>query len=272
MMKNWAVLFCLFFSAKLFSFEEEPYLTPLAEFQFRPSYTYRYYPSVNKGFDPSSYNSHDQFVDLNLGVTFLPDWDVQGQVDFSRTKRLDWGLIRTGAQMRYLCLNDVGGDPVSLALSLLGYYVPTRALADVSTPYHAEGNLELGAAVGKEFSKVYDWLYRVYGFLGVGGGNQGALYLRPLLSFEFQYENRHRLYLFSEGYFGFGKETSVNINHFKGYGNIGHQSVDIGIGYGYHFPVWGMLKIDYSFRVYAFAFPAKASTFTLSYHFPFSLF
>lgn len=267
-----AFFFFLIFPALASAFVVSPWFTPIAEFQFRPSYSYRYYPSVNRGFNPSSYNSHDHLIDLNLGVRFLPSWDFQMELDFSDTRRLSWGTQRFGTQIRYQWLDDVAGDPISLVLGLQLFYVPTRNMRDVSSPYHAQGDLELGVAIGKELDRTYDWVWRFYGFLGVGTGNRGYPWLRPLLSSEFKFRQHHKLQLLGEGYFGFGNRHDVNINRFNGYAKILHQSIDLALNYTYIFNIWGELGVQYAYRVYAHAFPQHASTFTLEYRLPFSLF
>ena len=271
-MKRFFFLFLLIIPGYARAFVVSPWFTPIAEFELRPSYSYRYYPSVDRGFNPSSYHSHDHLIDLNLGLNFLPNWDFQLELDFSNNRKLSWGTQRFGAQVRYLWLNDVVGDPVSLALGLQLFYVPTRNMRDVSSPYHAQGNLELGVGIGKEIDRAYDWIWRFYGFLGLGTGNRGYPWLRPLLSAEFKFRQSHKFQLYSEGYFGFGNRHRVNIDRFNGYAKIFHQSIDLGLNYTYIFNIWGELGVQYAYRLYAHAFPQHASTFTIEYRLPFSLF
>ena len=260
------------FPFSLFAFVVDPYLTPIAEFEFRPSYSYRYYPSVDHGENPSSYHSHDQLIDLNLGVNFWPNWDFQFQADFSHTHKLNWGGQRVGTQLRYLLWNDVVGDPISLTIGGQIFYVPTHNMRDVSSPYHSQGNFELGIAAGKEIDSTYQWLWRFWGFVGTGIANRGYPWIRPILSAEGKFQLRHKLKLFTEGYFGFGDHSRINIDDFNGYAKIQHRSIDIGLNYTYLFEIWGALKMQYSFRVYAHSFSQHASIFTAEYRFPFSLF
>lgn len=268
MKKWWLFLFPIF----AYGFVVDPYFTPIAEFEFRPSYTYRYYPSVDRSFNPSHYRSNDQIIALNLGVNFWPNWDFQVQSDFSHTDRLSWGGQRVGIQLRHLLLDDVAGDPISLCLGGQVYFVPTRNMRDVSSPYHSQGNLELSLCAGKEIDSTYRWLYRFWGFLGAGIANRGAPWLRPLLAVEGKFQQHHKLKLFSEGYFGFGGRHRVNIDNFSGYAHITHRSVDLGLNYTYLFRIWGSLGLQYAYRLYAHAFPERASTLTVEYRFPFSLF
>lgn len=265
-------LFLLFFPLSLCPFVIDPWLTPIAEFEFRPAYSYRYYPSLDRGFNPSSYHSHDHLIDLNLGVNFWPNWDFQFQTDFSHTCKLNWGGQRVGLQLRYLLMDDVVGDPISLTLGGQVFFVPTRNMRDVSSPYHSQGNLEVGIAAGKEIDRTYDWVYRFWGFLGIGIANRGSPWLRPLIAVEGKFHQHHKLKLFTEGYFGLGHRNRVNIDNFSGYAKIAHHSIDLGLNYTHLFRIWGALGLQYAYRVYAHAFPRHASTFTVEYRFPFSLF
>jgi hypothetical protein len=265
-------LFLLFFPLALVAFEMDPWFTPLAEFQLRAAYSYRYYPSVDRAVNPTSYSSHDHIGDINLGVSPHPNWDVQAELNVAKTDRLSFGIQRVGLQGRYLWLNDVAGDPVSLTTGLSLFFVPTRNMDDVSSPYHAQGNAELGMAVGKEIDHVFDWICRFYAFLGAGIANRGSPWLRPLLSCQFQCRNTHRLQLFAEGYFGLGNRKQVNIRQFTGYAKLRHQSIDMGLNYTYHFDIWGDLSLQYAYRVFAKSFPEKASTFMIKYCLPFSIF
>ncbi|QVL57178.1 MAG: hypothetical protein KFB93_07295 [Simkaniaceae bacterium] len=266
------LLTLFFFPSLAFTFVLEPWYTTIGEFQFRSAYSYQYYPSVNQGKNPSSYHSHDHLIDLNLGIQFWPNWEFQVESDFSNTRKLNWGTQRFGIQLRYLLLDDVAGDPVSLSLGLQSYYVPSRNLRDVSSPYHAQGNIELGAAIGKEIDKTYNWLFRFWGFLGVGTANRGLPWVRPLLATEMKFQQQHKLKVFSEGYVGFGHLRRININQFNGYAKIAHRSIDLGLNYSYLFKIWGTLGFQYAYRLYAHSFPEHASTFKVEYRLPFSLF
>ncbi len=260
-----------FFSAAS-AFEQTPYLNDLAEFYLRSSYSYRYYPDVEGGVNPDKYASHDHLVEMNLGVRFLPRWEIQVEVDCAATREMNFGLRRTGAQVRYLVFDDLEGDLVALAVGAALFYVPTRNLRDVSSPYHAQGNGELGASLGKEVRHWKEGCARLYAFFGVGTGNRGFPWLRGLMVATGQWKNRHRLRLFAEGYFGLGNQDHIDVAHFNGYAKIQHHSVDVGTSYHYLFRVWGSLGVKYAYRVYAHAFPERAHTATLEYCLPFSVF
>jgi len=265
-------IFLLLFPCTLFGFVLQPWYSPIGEFQLRSAYSYRYYPSVSQGKNPSSYHSHDHRLDLNFGVQFWPNWDLQFESDFLHSRKLNWGTERVGLQVRHLFLDDVVGDPISLSVGFQGFYVPTRSLRDVSVPYHAQGNLELGVAIGKEIDKTYNWLFRFWGFCGVGIANRGMPWIRPLMAAEMKFKQRHVLKAFTESYIGFGRSHHVDINDFNGYAKIAHRSINLGLNYTYLFRIWGSLSLEGAYRLYAYSFPKHAVTAKIAYHLPFSLF
>lgn len=263
--------FFLFFPCALFGFILEPWYSPVGEFQLHSAYSYSYYPEVSQGKNPSSYHSADHRIHLISGVQCFPNWDVQIGSDFLHSDQLSWGAERVGVQVRYLFLDDVVGDPISLSVGLQGFYVPTRLMRAVSVPYHAQGNMELGAALGKEIDKVYQWLFRFWGFFGAGMANQGAPWIRPLIATEMKVWQKQILKVLLESYIGLGRHHTVNISRFKGYGTIAHRSVDLRLSYTYLFRVWGSLSVEGGYRLYAHSFPKHLAEVKLSYQLPFSL-
>ena len=249
-----------------------PWFGDFLEFYLAPSYIYRYYPDIESGKNPTNYSSHDQFLRIDLNTMIWPQLDIGLEAEFSNTRKLKWGTESAAIQGRYQFLDDVSGDPITFTGGLNIRWVPSRALRDVSTPYHSDVNVEFSAAIGKEIDYIYDWTYRFYAFLGIGFANHGYPWMRPVLSFEGKFADRHLYQIFAESYLGFGPKQSVNVRKFRGYAKIGHKSIDLGLAYRYKFDIWGSIGLDYSYRVYAHAFPERAHTLMLRYSLPFSFF
>jgi hypothetical protein len=268
------ILTCLFVLAiaTLQSFEIKPWYPKIYQLEFRPSYTVQHYPAVDNAVNPKEFYSTDQILTLNLGVPFTPFWDVQLEGEFDHTKRRSFGLLSGGGQLRYQLLDDISGDPFSMTLGLSYRGVPYNRLEDVSTPYHFVSNFELHSTIGKELVRGDTWIFRTFAFLGAGIANKGSPWLRPLVSVEVNIKDQHQLEFFTEGYFGFGDQTKVNVRKFSGYQNIEHRSVDGAFVYRRIFKIWGSLEFQFLRRLYAHSYPERLSGFTVTYRLPFSLF
>lgn len=272
MNKKLATLFFALVLRVASAYELQPWFYELLEFSFTPSYTFEHYSDVQGSTNPSKYVSNDHIVDFLLQVSPFPTLDVQIEATFEKTRRYEFGFETAGLQLRYLFLNDVAGDPVSLAVGLQSDFVDFSRLKDVSVPYHFVSNFELGSAVGKEFDKEQYWVHRLWAYAGVGIANRGEPWIRARLAYFFNLRDRHRFHLFSEGYFGTGGKNQINIGEHTGYFNVAHRSIDIGAAYQYHFDIWGDITLEYFYRPYAHAFPKNLQSITLSYRLPFSIF
>ncbi len=252
--------------------EMQPWFGNVYEFHFLGDYTYSRYNKVDHATPPLKHPSNDQL--FLLGLDFCPSssWDLDLDVEFVHTPRQEWGFRSAAAQIRRLWLDDVLYDSVSLTTGLLLRGVSGTSLKDVSCPYHAAFDMEMNIAIGKEWSSSAFWRYRLFGFGALGIGNRGSPWSRAHVAIELNSEDVHRYELFSDGYFGYGNEETINIKHFHSYAHIHHKSVDVGLSYGYMMSVWGTLYLSYAHRVYARSFPANTNFFSLSYNLPFSLF
>ena len=113
---------------------------------------------------------------------------------------------------------------------------------------------------------------RTYGFATLGQANRGYPWTHELFVWQYNLEDTHRFTLFAEGDFGFGNKHHVNVKRFDGWGKYQHQSIDLGLSYGYKVGVFGIFTASYAHRVFAHNYPEHVNFFTLSYCIPFSLF
>jgi hypothetical protein len=256
----------------LVALEMKPWLGEVWEFELTPAFTYSRYRNVQNGHPQLSAPSNDYVLAFDLGVAPASHWDFAFEAEFADTPRQKMGYRSAAFQARLLWSDDTVGDPVSFITGISLRGVSRHSLSDVSCPYHSNGNLEVTGALGKEWDSGPDWKVRMYGFGAVGQANRGAPWARFFGMIEGNQCNTHRFDFFFAGYFGFGSKEQVNTDHFDGYSSIHHQSLDVGAGYGYHFEVWGTLRLAYTRRLYAKSFPEKVNFFTISYTLPFSFF
>ncbi len=259
--------------ASAYGFEEKPWFGELWEFYLDGSYNYSRYDSVANAVKPLKDPSNNHLFTFDLGLVPLEDWDATLEVEFADTPSQSLGRRSVAAQLRTLWLNDIIGDAVSFSTGILVQQTSFNSLRDISSPHSARWDFELHGAVGKEWACGADWCTRLYGMGALGQGSSGSPWTRADVVWQLHKHQSHTWEFYSLGYWGFGKRHEVNIHKFKkGWGSYDHSSIDVGLGYLYQFSVWGTLRLDYAYRVYAYVFPRGVNSLTVSYHFPFSMF
>lgn len=256
----------------LYSLERKPWFADFLETRLVTEIEYNRYRYVDHAKEQFSSASNDKGVLVGLGMSPYMNWDCDVEIEFVNTPRQPFSYGNAAIQGRYLFLNDTIGDPVSLSAGVSVREVSARSVRDVSSPYHYYCNFELSGAIGKEWDRGPNWLYRSYAWGALGMANKGSPWARSYLAVECNIQDRHQIALFGDGYFGFGNQKEVDTYNFHGYASIHHQSVDLGISYKYRFPLWGSLLFSYERRVYAFSFPQDVNFFFLRYELPFSFF
>jgi len=268
MLKKW--IFIIFFPFSIFSLEQQPWFGDVFEFHFLGSYTYSRFSSVQAAIVPLRNPSNDHLLYFGLDFSFTPQWTFDWDLQFTETPRQSFSFRSTAWQFRYLWLDDIIGDLVSLSTGANIRYTSSRSIHDISTPYPAPVDFELNFSVGKEFDYLQDWRFRFWGFGALGQGSRGSPWLRATLAFEGNYYDEHKWALFSYFSHGFGRKTTVNIANFNGYARIRQKSIDIGASYGFRMLVYGTIRVSYVRRVLAKRCPSRVNFFTLSYLLPFS--
>lgn len=261
----------LILASPSWALETKPWFGNPYEFELQSAFTYYRFHEVEGASRQLSAPSNTRVILLDLGLT-LPQFDFQMEGEFAKTNSINWALRSAAFQGRFQMLDDISGDPVSVVLGLNIRGAPHRLLRDVSTPYASEFNLEMTGSIGKEWSSAGKWTMRTYGFAAVGIANRGYPWTRELFVWQYNLQDTHRFTLFADGDFGFGNKQHVNVKHFNGWAKFQHQSIDLGIAYGYKISVYGLLSATYAHRIFAHNFPERVNFFTLSYCLPFSLF
>ncbi|MBS0603996.1 MAG: hypothetical protein JSS60_03045 [Verrucomicrobia bacterium] len=255
-----------------FALETKPWFGDKYAFNFEGSFAYSRFNKVEGASKQLSAPLNNRDILLDLGFTPYEFFDMQIEGEFGKTNDVNWALRSGALQARFQLLDDISGDPVSLAFGVIFRGAPDHFLRDVSTPYAAEFNTELTCSVGKEWSENGVWTMRTYGFAAIGQANRGYPWTRELLVWQYNLKDTHRFTFFGEGDFGFGNRQHVNVDHFRGWGKFQHQSIDLGLSYGYKIGFYGILTASYAHRVFAHNFPEHVNFFMLSYCLPFSLF
>lgn len=266
------ILSALSLPAVAFSLDQKPWFGDVYEFRADTGFTYSYFNKVQGAVKQPSGASNNYLAFGGFGFTPSESIDVDLDIEMARTPRQNFSFRSGAVQARYRFLDDVAGDPVSIVAGFSMRGVGSKSVKDISSPYASYANFELSTAVGKEHTLGPSWSMRGYGFAALGLAVHGYPWVRVYGLFEGKStDDTHRGGLFTEGYFGFGRKNHLNVDHFHGWGNIQHDSIDIGTFYGYKFGLWGILAIAYSCRVFAHNYPEYEQKATLRYEIPFSL-
>ena len=255
----------------LVSFYYQPWLPDFAEVNFATTPSLSYFPSVNNGINPNHFSATTYRIQCNLSSQFLPMFEGQVESDFFKSRKKNWLLERFGVMIRKSIYDDVVGDPLSMAVGVKSYFIPTKSLKDVTVPYLSQGNMELNISLGKEIDTIYNWDYRFWSYCGLGFCNKKTFYINPEIHIEAMLGKFQKLHLSFDSSIGFGDSKQVNINHFNGYAKIAYRSIDIDLEYAYLLRIWGMLSAKVSRRVLGINFPENETKLQLSYILPFSV-
>src|SRR5271157_6135179 len=126
-----------------FSLEVQPWFCDVYEFHFRGSYSYSRFNTV-QGAKPQIASPFNSNV-LYGGLEFCPsnDWSVDSDVQVADTTAMPFNFRSFAFQVRYLWLDDIVGNPVSLATGGNFRITNEPSLHDVSCPSHANLDMEL---------------------------------------------------------------------------------------------------------------------------------
>ncbi len=250
--------------------EYKPWFGNFQEFEFRASYGFQQYTKTHSDDGRIRYPSFDDFT--NFSLTVVPDTRLTAELEMllSSTRRQNTGVDNIKVTTRYLQLNDIVGDPVSLAWGA-SLTIPTGdSKHDVSTFHRGDIDIEGHVSVGKEISSGKFWLCRYWANLGYVLSNRGAPGLRGELAWERNFFDVHQWKFF--GNFTRGLGARALAFPFNGYGSVENRSVDIGARYGYCFGYNGTITAEYSRRIYARNAPEHVDSFTIGYLTTFSPF
>lgn len=282
-------LLLLFFSIPLVcsATDRKPWIGSEHEAEIRASLLYQNYSSIAASHhrecesdDTESYSSssdHHSFKETQNDV-FLsfsaayPLWRFCGEfeatVACTRHQSHCWDNFRiTG---RYQWLSEIRGASLSMVTGITATEPLSRALHDISSFHHGHVEGEAFLSIGKKYGCTCfkNYQFRWWNVAGIGTAEIGSPWIREDAAFEYIYCDVNHFRLFVNTLWGIGKKD-LRPEHFKGYGNIKHRSVDVGIRYSFYTGCWGTLSAEYARRIYAHNFPRNANLFLFEYYLPF---
>src|SRR5262249_36672602 len=143
-------LFCLI-SLGLEGTITEPWVGNIYEFEFRPSFAYQSYRNVAIRSCLCKKSDDCRFLNLSLSNSLIAETSFEIEAMLANTRRQHWGRIdHIDIAARYMLLNDLAGDPISLTAGLKLSACSRSALHDISSFHHGKREAEIFLSIGKE--------------------------------------------------------------------------------------------------------------------------
>lgn len=254
-----------------------PWFAPAFELQPSLLYAFQYYSTLKDDHLKDDHSdqrcpSKDHFLDLHNSVTWMQEWQFSFGYSLAQTSRYRFlHGNRFSLEARYLLLDDVIGDPVSLYVGIKGLQNSSQARHDPSILCHGSIGAELEVAVGKEWAAMTDWSRRSWAKLALGAADLGSPWLSALAAGEWKCTPFLLLGACAQWLAGLGKKQ-ISCYNFQGYGSLRHRTVDLCAYLRAELPCQrGALTCSYSCRCYAKNSPNKAQQVMVSYLYPFGL-
>ncbi len=258
--------------APLAATEFQPWFGPDKEFEFRSALSIHTYPGVDAQGGSLQHSLEDRFLDFSMAISPYSEWSVEAELGLMDTRQAAFNINTGKFTARYLWLNDVIGDFVSLTTGAT-LIVPTgTSQNDFATFYDGNVGGEFHVSVGKEHTHGKYWRYRYWTTAATGVANEGSPWLRGMLVWERNHYDRHFLKIFAEVRYGTGSQNLMPTGPFPGYASLNYATVDTGARYSYHFNFGGTLSVEYYRRLYARYAPEYLNALTIAFLYPLGLF
>ncbi len=249
---------------KAFATDHLPWLGNYMQLEWRQNFAFETFPHYDSTAHIKHQGDRPLFFNTSLSLRFKEffSFEVEGVV--ANTRRQSGGVDHLKGTGRFLILNDIGGDPLSLVLggSYIQAFIPS--LHDPSSFHHGRSQGECFISIGKEKAVEADWLGRLWAFGGIGFAEKGFPWLRGQIAYESKFNEQLEWRLFINGLKGMGSKP-LKLHDFQGYGAINHGSLDLGMRLTYQLPIYGNISFEYTRRLYTQNFPSQVDRFLLHF-------
>jgi hypothetical protein len=262
-------LLFIFFLPSIYATELKPWYPRYLELQPKMDYLYQVYHSVATKHGHKNRNDHDHFLKLST-IGALDRYSAEIEMTGAATRHRNFGLADIRFTGRYQLSDDTLGDHASVTTGLTIEQVLRLARNDVSNFYHGGIQFEGHLAVGKETVCGKFWRTRIWGVGAIGAADIGSAWLRFNLGWEYNLWDLEQIGFYAYSRWGLGGK-GLRLKHFRGYGPIQHQSIDLLLECKHQFSFGGILGFGYGYRVYAANCPRYVNFFHANFCYPFGL-
>ena len=249
----------------------KPWLGAVYEPQIRVAASYFQSPSLNGGNQNFNFKERASLQEVGGALTITPNLALEVALSTAYTDYRYFFFNCGEAAARYLWLDDVQGDPVSLVTGLALAFPSHDALHDPAIFHHSYCDTELYLSCGKELSRGAYWTWRFWALAGLGVGVRGYPWCHEVVAIEKGFCDRHEFSLKGEALQGLGHRDIEGIPPFAGYALLAHRSIDLSFAYTYR-PSYGpRYTLELFGRAFAENGPARIRGGALRIVFPLSI-
>ena len=207
------------------------------------------------------HKEHNSQLRFNLDFRPATDWSAELEVE---------ALYPVAkASLRYLWLDDVAGDLMSMSTGVSLAAVSHRARAQPLLQYHSCLEGKANVAVGKEFGFHEKGFWRVWGEGFLGAGRLATAWAGWHLQIDAVLKKESISSLFVEGERGFG-DRHFHRTSFSSFAHIDYTTVDAGISYKHIFIGYCNLYASLKKRLSARSAPHRMTALEVVCEIPFS--
>jgi hypothetical protein len=242
-------------------------------FEFKANIAYQYIEAEKVQSSEGDFDSpfpYDNAFLFGLGISPFPRYDFQAELIFSNNTKIEYGYQAFLTTVRYLWLDDISGDPLSLATGITLSFPAERFLRNVNYFYHSHVNGEFHLSVGKEYpnDSLTDWKRRWWVLAGIGIADQGTGWIHSMIEAAWNWYPRVNFGLFSELLFGLGNKSAFL--PFEGYKLVDYRVIDAGVSIEFSCLPKLIMAMEFAYRLYAKNAPEHSSFICLKLSSPFS--
>ncbi len=260
----------LLLTASLSAMDYKPWFGRPFQIEASADLLYQHYNSVNNGNGGFKSVNDDLFFRGGGQVAIMGEYDAEMSFTLAHTNHQHFNFDHGEITGRYLWSNDIVGDPYSIAIGATYSQATALAVHDISSFHHGKLEGKFHIAIGKEITCYDDWSSRGWWANVLGLADSGSPWIESILAYEYRFSKAIWVKIFTQGMWGFGGQNlNLPARKFRGYGPIGHRSLDLGFAIVKQFDIWGWGSLEYSYRPYAKNFPKYANRFAVNYTYPF---
>ncbi|MBB65100.1 MAG: hypothetical protein CMO81_08555 [Waddliaceae bacterium] len=259
-------------SLSLTATERLPWFGNDLEWEARGAFAVQWYDRVDVNGQKIHHSSFDTLQKLSIALSPEPEWSGELEAVFASSDSRSWGADSLKAMGRYLFMDDIIGDLISLS-SGLSITLPTGdAKRDLGRRHHSSLELEGHLALGKEISSGRYWNARFFNIFALAQGVCGYPRLNIEGGLEFNHKDQHQIGLKGEWLCGLGShDLPMQLEDFRGYHKIDHHSFDLVCYYQYWWEYTGYWTAEWVCRLDAKNAPKDLNRLQISFLYPFGI-